>query len=221
MPNFLPFSLMNNPFSSPFFPNPSYESLMSFNQNPFHKLSDSLENMHLKPQKTDTNNHHQIYPEEMQIISLSHLENDNIETKEHLPFIGADIFEGRDENTPNFINEKPCDFKLKKEFPINLNLTVRNFAELNPQEKISKNLKMALINLEKNEVYFLNQNNNSNLTSDSSNKSGSYISINNSNTSNSLSAKFDSNDAVENMGNADVRPDPQKRSKFVKFTNNE
>jgi hypothetical protein len=80
---------------------------------------------------------------------------------------------------------------------------------------------MALINLEKNEVYFLNQNNNSNLTSDSSNKSGSYISINNSNTSNSLSAKFDSNDAVENMGNADVRPDPQKRSKFVKFTNNE
>ena len=231
MPTFLPFSMINNPFSSPFFPPPPStafpESFNNFNQqNPFHKLSDSLDKLNLKPSKEKKSR----YEEDLKIISLSHLDNDNLNSigidtlKEHnLTPTGCENFEGE---TPNFLcdNNKASNFKTQAMKADILHLKVKNFADLSPREKNSKSLKLALINLEKNEVYYLNQNNNVNPNSDSSNKSGSYVSINNSNTSNSLnsqSAKLDINESMENLNTLDVKQETQKRSKFGKFVNNE
>ena len=214
MPNFMPFSLMNNPFSSPFFPtNHSIAEKFSLNQNPFHRLSDSLDKMNLKPKKNELK-----IPEDLKIFSLSHLDGDNdkflmekaIESKDLTQNLDVNF----DGNTPNFlqVREKDQNFQIKMENLEFLNLRVKNFSDLSPMEKSSNNLKLAVINMEKNEVYFLQQGLNiNNAASDSSYKSGSFISMNNSNTSNSLSAKLDiiENDATD------------KRSKFVKFMNNE
>ena len=226
MPNFLPFSLMNNPFSSGFFPshNALADTFSNFNQNPFHRLSDSLEKMNLKPKNKEI----QIMPEELKIISLSHLDDNNyincidkgLESKDQTPIMKASD-QNFEENTPNFLQEKKQNILIKTENMEFLNLRVKNFSELTSSEKSASNLKLAVINLEKNEVYFLQQgfnvnNGNNNLTSDSSYRSGSFISMNNSNTSNSLSGKFDNGE--DGPGNG---PDLLRRSKFVKFMNNE
>lgn len=233
MPNFLPFSLMNNPFSSPFFSSNhtiSENAFTNFPQNPFTKLSDSLEKMDLKGNNNNSKGVkdqgiHQKLSEDLRIISLSHLDGQDpekfMESKDFSITPRMDRMEmNMEENPINFL--QPNNFNIKTENIDFMNLRVRKFSELNPAEKASNDMKLAVVNVKKNEIYFLQQNlnnnnsNNVNLTSDSSYKSGSFISINNSNTSNSFSARLDS---IENNDNG--QQDMMRRSKFVKFSNNE
>ena len=231
MPNFLPFSLMNNPFSSPFFPsNPTIsETFTNFPQNPFTKLTDSLEKMDLKGNNPNNKgmkeqNLHQKFSEDLRIISLSHLDGQEpekfIESKDFS--ITPRMEMNMEENPSNFLQAN--NFNIKTENIDFMNLRVRKFSDLNPAEKVSNDMKLAVVNVKKNEIYFLQQNlnsnninNNVNVTSDSSYKSGSFISINNSNTSNSFSARLDS---IENNEGFNAQQD-MRRSKFVKFSNNE